>query len=73
MPAITPTVNGNFYPGQLVTIRVTRSVRLRGGRSVPVGVMSAWRYSDHFAVAHPSGIEGARAYVPAASAVLVQA
>lgn len=47
------------------TITVTRPVKLRGGRAVAAGEYVAQAADGGFTVAHPSGIAGALAFVPA--------
>lgn len=51
----------------LVTITIPAPIRLRG-RSIEPGTYEAQRLNasggDGWSIAHPSGIEGARAFVP---------
>lgn len=71
---IHPTPSAQEAP-MLCTIVVTRTVRLRG-RQIEAGTRhQAQRLNasggDGWSIAHPSGIEGARAFVPQRNAAEV--
>lgn len=56
----------------ILNIQITRTVKYRGGREIKAGtILRAAAVEGGYAVAHPNGMEGVYAHVPATHATLL--